>query len=65
MAQETVTRQEMRDLNVGQTRIFVLKDRKKIASVRVQANQLNKEEGLKFRVVADFEASSVCITRQA
>lgn len=65
MAQETVTRQEMRDLNVGQTRIFVLKDRKKIASVRVQANQLNKEEGLKFRVVADFGASSVCITRQA
>lgn len=61
--QEKVTRREMRDMRVGQTRIFTLADKKKIMSVRVQANQLKNEEELKFEVKADYTASSVSITR--
>lgn len=61
--QEKVTRQEMRDIRVGQTRIFTLTDKKKIMSVRVQANMLKNEEDLEFEVKADYTASSVSITR--
>lgn len=61
--QEKVTRQEMRDMRVGQTRIFTLADKKKIMSVRVQANQLKNEEELEFEVKADYTASSVSVTR--
>lgn len=61
--QERVSRKDLRKLRVGQTRIFTLTDKKKIASARVQANQLKNEEGLEFDVKPDFPASSVCITR--
>lgn len=61
--QERVSRQELRDMRVGQTRIFTLNDKKKIASARVQANQLKNEEGLEFDVNADYQASAVSITR--
>lgn len=61
--QEKVTRQEMRGMRVGQTRIFTLANKKKIMSVRVQANQLKNEEELKFEVKADYTASSVSVTR--
>lgn len=61
--QERVTRDEMRGMRVGQTRIFTLADKKKIMSVRVQANQLKNEEELEFEVKADYTASSVSVTR--
>jgi len=61
--QERVSRQELRDLRVGQTRIFTLADRKKITSARVQAGQLKQEEGFEFDVKPDYEASAVSITR--
>ena len=60
---ERVTREDMRNMRVGQTRIFTLSDKKKITSARVQANQLKQEEDLEFEVKPDFEASAVCITR--
>lgn len=63
MGQEKVTRQEMREMHVGQTRIFTLNNRKKIASVRVTAKQLQNEEGIEFSVKQDWEASAVSITR--
>ena len=63
MAQEKVTRQEMREMHIGQTRIFTLNNRKKIASVRVTAKQLQNEEGIEFSVKQDWEASAVSITR--
>lgn len=53
----------MRSMRVGQTRIFTLADKKKIMSVRVQANQLKNEEELEFEVKADYTASSVSVTR--
>ena len=61
--QERVTRQELRDMRVGQTRIFTLTDKRKIQSARVQAQNLKNEEGLGFEVKADYVASSVSITR--
>lgn len=63
MGQEKVTRQEMREMHIGQTRIFTLNNRKKIASVRVTAKQLQNEEGIEFSVKQDWEASAVSITR--
>ena len=50
-------------MHIGQTRIFTLADRKKIASARVTATQMKNEEGLEFDVRQDWESSSVCIKR--
>jgi len=61
--QERVTRKDLRDMRVGQTRIFTLADKKKIASARVQANQLKNEEDLGFEVKADYSSASVSVTR--
>lgn len=61
--QERVTRQDLRNMRVGQTRIFTLADKKKITSARVQANQLKQEEGLEFDVKPDYTSASVSITR--
>lgn len=61
--QERVTRQDLRNMRVGQTRIFTLADKKKITSARVQANQLKQEEDLEFDVKPDYVTSSVSITR--
>ena len=61
--QERVTRHELRELRVGQTRIFALTDKKKVTSARVQANQLKLEEGLEFDVKPDYSSAAVSITR--
>lgn len=50
-------------MHIGQTRIFTLYDRKKIASARVTATHLKHEEGYEFTVKPDWEASAVSITR--
>lgn len=61
--QERVSRKDLREMRVGQTRIFTLADKKKLTSARIQANQLKNEEDLVFDVKPDYEASSVSITR--
>lgn len=61
--QERVSRQDLRNMRVGQTRIFTLADKKKVTSARVQANQLKQEEGLEFDVKPDYTSASVSITR--
>lgn len=63
MAQEKVSRQELREMYIGQTRIFTLNDRKKISSARVTATHMKHEEGIEFTVRPDWEASAVSITR--
>ena len=60
---ERVRRKDLRELRVGQTRIFTLADKKKITSARVQARQLKQEEDLEFDVKPDYTSSSVSITR--
>lgn len=62
--QERVSRRELRNMRIGQTRIFELKNPKKVTSARVQANALKNEEGLEFEVKADYGVPSVCITRK-
>lgn len=63
MAQEKVTRQELREMHVGQSRIFTLTDAKKVASARVTCVQMKNEEGLEFVFTPDYEAKSACIKR--
>jgi nucleoside diphosphate kinase len=63
MEQEKVTRQELRDMRIGQTRIFTLTNAKKVTSARVTCNQIKNEEGLEFTVRPDYQAKAVSITR--
>jgi hypothetical protein len=63
MAQEKVTRQELRDMRVGQTRIFTLIEEKKISSARVTAQQMKNEKEGEWLVKPDYEACAVSITR--
>ena len=63
MAQEKVTRKELRDMHIGQTRIITLTDPKKIPSARQTCLQLKQEEGLEFTFKPDFDATAVSITR--
>ena len=63
MSQEKVTRQELRDMHVGQTRIFTLKEEKKISSARVTAQQMKNEKEGEWLVKPDYEACAVSITR--
>lgn len=63
MVQEKVTRQELRDMRIGQTRIFTLTDAKKVSSARVTCTQLKQEEKLEFLCKQDFEANAVSIKR--
>lgn len=60
--QETVSKDELRDMRVRQSRIFWLTDKKKIKSVKVQAHDM-KLEDKKYEVRSDPDASAVCITR--
>ena len=61
--QEKVTRQELRDMHIGQTRIINLTDPKKIPSARVTCIQMKQEEGIEFIFKPDYEAVAVSITR--
>ena len=63
MAQKKVTRQELRDMRIGQTRIITLEDPKKIPSARITCLQMKQEEGLEFTFKPDYESVAVSITR--
>ena len=63
MAQERVTRQELREMRIGQTRIITLEDPKKIPSARITCLQMKQEEGIEFTFKPDYEAKAVSITR--
>jgi hypothetical protein len=63
MTQEKVTRQELREMHIGQTRIFTLINPKKVSAARVTCTQLKQEEKLEFLVKQDFNANAVSITR--
>ena len=63
MAQKKVTRQELRDMHIGQTRIFTLTEPKKVTSARVTAKQLKDEKEGEWLVKPDYDACAVSITR--
>ena len=60
---EKPTRNALRAMRVGTTRVFRLPENKFVNTARVMANQLKHEECLVFQVNADYEAKSVCIRR--
>lgn len=61
--QEKVSRKELRNMRIGQTRIFTLVNKKKITSAQKNIYQMCKEEDLEFEVKPDYDSSSVSITR--
>lgn len=63
MEQAKVTRKELREMRVGQTRIFTLTDAKKVTSARVTCTQLRQEEQLEYIVKPDYTAKAISITR--
>lgn len=62
--QEYVSRRELRELHVGQTRIFNLTQPNKVTSARVTCRQMGLEYGMVFEVKPDYANSAVCITRK-
>ena len=63
MVQEKVTRNELREMHIGQTRIFQRSHARKVSSARVMCTQMKKEEGIEFVTKTDYEAKSISITR--
>ena len=51
-------------MSIGQTRIFILTDAKKVASARVTCHQMKDEEGKEYSVKMDYQAKCVSITRK-
>lgn len=65
MKQTKITRKELREMHIGQTRIFFLTEPKKVTSARVTAQQLKDEKEGEWSVKPDYKACAVSITRIA
>ena len=65
MEQEKVTRKELREMHIGQTRIITLSHPKKVTSAKVTAKHLENEGDGKWVVKPDYDAVAVSITRIA
>lgn len=63
MTKERVTRDDLRNMRVGQQLIFVLPDAKLCESARVQAAQLAAYEGMEFKCTKDIPNKTIAITR--
>ncbi len=63
MAQEKVTRKELIEMHVGQTRIFSLTNPTKLQSVATILNQLKNERKGEWTHRKDYEACAVSVTR--
>lgn len=63
MAQEKVTRKELIDMHIGQTRIFTLMEETKLQSVATTCNQLKNEKKGEWSIKRDYSACSISVTR--
>lgn len=63
MAQEKVTREELIDMHVGQTRIFSLTNPTKLQSVATTLNQLKNERKGMWTHRKDYDACAISVTR--
>lgn len=63
MAQEKVTRKELIDMHIGQTRIFTLMEETKLQSVATTCNQLKNEKKGEWTIKRDYSACSISVTR--
>lgn len=63
MAQEKVTRKELIEMHVGQTRIFSLTNPTKLQSVATILNQLKNERKGMWTHRKDYDACAISVTR--
>jgi hypothetical protein len=63
MAQERVSREELLEMHIGQTRIFTLTNPTKLQSAATQCNQLKNEQKGMWTIKRDYESCSISITR--
>ena len=63
MAQEKVTRSELLEMHIGQTRIFTLTNPTKLQSVATQCNQMKNEQKGEWTIKRDYTSCSISITR--
>lgn len=63
MAQEKVTRKELTDMHIGQTRIFTLTQLTKLQSAASTCTQLKREGKGAWTIKRDYDSASVSITR--
>jgi hypothetical protein len=61
--QERVTRQDLRNMRVGQTRIFTLTEETKLQSVATTCTQLKNERKGEWTIKRDYSACSISVTR--
>jgi hypothetical protein len=60
---EKVSRKRLREMFVGQTKIFSMEPVKQLNVARVTCNQLKHEEGKVYVVNPDYQAGGICIRR--
>ena len=63
MVQEKVTRKELSEMHIGQTRIFNLPDGGKVRSAISTCQQMKNEKKMEFKATPDWESDAVSITR--
>lgn len=63
MVQDKVTRKELADMRIGQTRIFNLPDGGKVKSAISTCQQMKNEKGLEYSTKPDWESKAISITR--
>ena len=63
MTVETVTKEMLMGLKVGQTEIYVLPDADKILSVRSTASNLKTFKGMEFKTTSDVPNRTISVTR--
>ena len=62
-AQKTVTRKELTEMRIGETRVFWLEGLTKLQSVASTCTQLKNEQKGEWRVNKDYKACAVSVTR--
>ena len=60
---EKVSRKRLREMFVGQTKIFSMEPVKQLNVARVTCNQLKHEEGKVYVVNPDYHTGGICIRR--
>ena len=63
MAQEKVSRDELLEMHIGQTRIFTLNNPTKLQSAAVTCTQLKNEQKGEWSIKRDYTTCSISITR--
>ena len=63
MPQDRVSRNELLEMHVGQTRIFFLTNPTKLQSAATQCNQLKNEKKGEWTIKRDYASCSISITR--